>query len=221
MKHSILLLSSLLIYTVSLSAQKNVGIDIESPRSKLEVAGKISSTKNGIQFPNGSTQRAAANNNNDIGAEPVFKVYADFSNGIEGEHSSGGYNDHSLIIGIHGQLFRDVSNIGAPGDSLHHRPLVITKNVETATPDVYSHFKNNSVISTVDLKFTRLGSSGQEIQYFEITLNNVKIFEIRQELRYNKDSDIFNFIEHIHMAYQSIEFKNITNGDMVNIPWSY
>ena len=134
-----------LLFCAPILFSQNVGIETKQPRSTLEVKGTIASTQNGFLFPDGTTQRTANATNNPVGASVINGVYADFSDGIVGEVTSPAqYNDHVQIIAIHNQLFRNVATNGSPADSLHHRPFVITKDVDTATPDLYTKMKNKT-----------------------------------------------------------------------------
>jgi type VI secretion system secreted protein Hcp len=66
-----------------------------------------------------------------------------------------------------------------------HAPLKILKEIDKATPLIYQMACNNEVLTSVILKFWKvgtgkIGTQGTETQHFTITLTNARINALRQ-----------------------------------------
>ncbi len=93
-----------------------------------------------------------------------------------------------------------------------HRPLIITKPVDRATPLLFNILTNNENISRWRLDCWqpsvsgRGAASGREVQFYTVELVNASIAEIRTEQLNNKYPENVNheLREHVAFTYQRI-----------------
>jgi type VI secretion system secreted protein Hcp len=76
-------------------------------------------------------------------------------------------------------------NTGYAAGKRRHQPLKIRKEIDKASPLLYQMAVNNELASSVILKFwkvgtTKTGATGQETQYYTVTLTNAQIRGVKQ-----------------------------------------
>jgi type VI secretion system secreted protein Hcp len=72
---------------------------------------------------------------------------------------------------------RDAAS-GLPTGKRQHKPFVITKGTDKATPLLYSALVRNEVLSSCVIKFVRASSQGLLDNYFTVTLTNASIAQL-------------------------------------------
>ena len=113
---------------------------------------------------------------------------------------------------------RDMQS-GLPTGQRQNHPLVITKEVDAASPLLWNILCTNENISEWELRFWQPAPGGTKTQYFTIILSNANIAGMRLTMPDNKakDSASLNEREVITFTYQKIEWRYedgaITAGD--------
>lgn len=87
-----------------------------------------------------------------------------------------------------------------------HSPLIITKEVDKATPMLINALVHKEVITEMELRFWQKSPAGEESQYYTIHLMNVHILDIRFEMLDNKIPMNFPIKER---EYISFRYHNI------------
>src|SRR6476469_2672271 len=75
---------------------------------------------------------------------------------------------------------------GLPTGKRQHKPFVITKELDKATPLLYNVLVNNENITEWSLEFWKPSPQGAENQHYTIDLVNANIASIRSEMLNNK-----------------------------------
>lgn len=96
-----------------------------------------------------------------------------------------------------------------------HKPLMITKEIDRSTPQLFQALITNEAISEFILRFWSprksgpAAASGVEVQIYTITLTNASIVSIETNMDNNKiDSNLkLPVFEMVAFAYDSIEWK--------------
>jgi type VI secretion system secreted protein Hcp len=102
---------------------------------------------------------------------------------------------------------------GLPTGRRMHKPFIITKEVDRATPLLYNMLASNENISSFELQFWRPGVKaasglGAEVQYYTVKLTNASIADIQfaQPNTREADSQKLAEFERIAFTYQRIEW---------------
>ncbi|MEN6309759.1 MAG: type VI secretion system tube protein TssD [Anaerohalosphaeraceae bacterium] len=111
----------------------------------------------------------------------------------------------SVVVGLgHEILVPTDAASGLPTGRRQHKPLIVTKYVDKATPLLYTALVNNENLTRVELRFYRTNDKGLDELYYMIRLTNARISD-------NKTAG--PNIEQISFAYQRIEWIWI-NGEI-------
>jgi len=126
---------------------------------------------------------------------------------IKGSVTQAGREDSIEINGFNHEVIspRDAAS-GLPTGKRQHKPIVVTKPIDRATPLLMSVLTNNENITGWRLDFWRPSRSGREFQYYTIELVNASIVDIRQEMLNNKypENMALEVREHCAFTYQKI-----------------
>lgn len=141
---------------------------------------------------------------------------------IKGSVTQAGREDSIMVVGFSHEIDspRDAAS-GLPTGKRQHRPLLITKEIDKATPLLMSALAQNENITELKIKFWRPSASGKEEQYFTVELTNASISNISQEMLNNKYPENMQHREREHVAfcYQKIIWTFEDGGITAEDDW--
>lgn len=141
---------------------------------------------------------------------------------IKGSVTQKGREDTIMIIATSHEVVspRDAAS-GLPTGKRQHKPFVITKEVDKATPLLYNVLVNNENVTEWKLEYWQPSSSGKEQQHFTIKLTNASVAGIRHEMLNNKYPENMKHKEreHISFCYQKIEWTWMDGGITSEDDW--
>lgn len=110
---------------------------------------------------------------------------------------------------------RDAASGQATGKR-QHKPFVITKRIDKATPKLYAALTQNEQLATVELKFFRpsLTTKAQEL-YFTVKLENAHISNITNRT----DPTSGREVEEVSFTYQKITWTWVDGGITAQDDW--
>jgi len=131
---------------------------------------------------------------------------------IKGSVTQKGRENKILVIAYeHGIVSPRDSASGLPTGKRMHKPLMIMKELDKATPLLYNILVNNENIPEWQLEFWTPQSSaargaGSEVQHYTIELMNASIASIEQIMLNVKNPELAKYVEHekIFFTYQKI-----------------
>ncbi|WP_261640139.1 type VI secretion system tube protein TssD [Erwinia mallotivora] len=88
-----------------------------------------------------------------------------------------------------------------------HGDYAIVKETDSSSPCLYQGVTTGKRYQKAELKFYRINDSGQEIEYFRTTLENVRINEM-EPMMLDIKNPVFNKHNHLEALYLS--YKRIT-----------
>ncbi len=133
---------------------------------------------------------------------------------IKGSVTQKGREGSIMVIAVSHEIVspRDAAS-GLPTGKRQHKPFVITKELDKASPLLYNILVNNENISEWQLQFwtpqlSAATGAGQEKQHFTIKLTNANIAGIDFRMANNKHPELMKFAEYEEIAftYQKIEW---------------
>ena len=154
-----------------------------------------------------------------------LKLKGQKSGEIKGSVTQKGRENKIMVIAVSHEIIspRDAAS-GLPTGKRMHKPFVITKELDKASPILYQVLCTNENVSEWELQFwtpqlRATGGVGTEVQHFTVKLTNANIASISFRMANNKHPDLMKFAEYEEIAftYQKIEWTwndgGITSGD--------
>jgi len=103
-----------------------------------------------------------------------------------------------------------------------HSPIVMQKEFDQTTPLLFRALCEGRTLKTATIKMYRITDAGVETEYFNITLENVKICSITPALLPSGVSSTHT--ENIELRYENITWKytdgNVSYKDGWNVRWT-
>ena len=108
---------------------------------------------------------------------------------------------------------RDVASGQATGKRVH-QPLVITKEIDTASVKLFQALVTNESLKQVVINFWQPGKNGIEINYYRITLSNAFVANISQDLPniFEPSEAKLPFLEKVAFVYQKIQWQYLATS---------
>ena len=146
---------------------------------------------------------------------------------IKGSVTQKGREDSVAVIALSHSIVspRDPQS-GLPTGQRMHKPYVITKELDKATPVFYNVLCTNENLTEVTVKFwtpqlRAAAGVGSEVQHFTVKLTNANIASIDFRMANIRHPDLVKFTEYeeIAMTYQKIEWTWNDGGIMASDDW--
>ena len=148
---------------------------------------------------------------------------------IKGSVTQKGREGRIAVIAFSHEIVspRDAAS-GLPTGKRMHKPLVVTKELDKATPLLHAALVSNEAITGFTLDFFSPsrgpgpgGGAGAEVNDFTITLQNASIASIRMTMPNNKDPDLMKLAtsEEIAFTYQKITWTWVDGGVTASDEW--
>ena len=118
-------------------------------------------------------------------------------------------------------------NLSTPTDSLTgkptgkriHSPMMIMKEFDYASPYLYKAVATGQTLQKAELKFYKISDAGQEVEYFNILLENVRIVAVSPAMASPEDKNN-NHIETIELRYERITWKHNDGNIIFTDAWN-
>jgi type VI secretion system secreted protein Hcp len=141
---------------------------------------------------------------------------------IKGSVTQKGRENKIMVIAVSHEITspRDPAS-GLPTGKRMHKPFVITKELDKATPLLYNVLVNNENVQEWELQFWRPSATGAEQQHFTIKLTNANIANIAHRMLNNKNPDLMRYaeFEEISFTYQKVEWTWTDGGITAMDDW--
>ncbi len=114
------------------------------------------------------------------------------------------------------------NNTGKLTGTRIHTPFRFTKEIDSSSPDLYKAVTTGQTLPSAMFKWYRINDAGQEVEYFNTKLENVKLVRISPKMHDIKDpsKEKHNHLEEIELRYEKITWTynlgNITHSDSWN-----
>jgi type VI secretion system secreted protein Hcp len=154
-----------------------------------------------------------------------LSIVAERHGPIQGSVVQKGREGKILVIGaMHGIVCPRDPASGIPTGKRMHKPFTILKELDRATPFLFSILCNNEHISSAEIQFWQPSPTGVERQHYTVRLSNANISSIHFKMpntRYPKLARLTEY-EEVAFTYQRIEWVwndgNLTGVDDWDTP---
>ena len=141
---------------------------------------------------------------------------------IKGSVTQKGRENKIMVIAVSHDVIspRDAAS-GLPTGKRMHKPYVITKELDKASPLLYNALVNNENITEWELQYWQPSPTGVEKQHYTVKLTNANIASISQRMPNNKHPDLMKFetYEEVAFTYQKIEWTWVDGGITAMDDW--
>ncbi|EAA9928491.1 type VI secretion system contractile sheath small subunit [Salmonella enterica] len=173
------------------SAQKKTELPL-----KLLMAGS---------FSDGREQRPVSERENiDINKSNFDSVLAEFSPsvnlGVENTLAGEGSEENISLI------FRNMKDFEPEQVARIHTPFLFTKEIDSSSPYLYKAVTTGQTLRSAEFRWYKINDAGQEIEYFNTKLENVKVVKVNPVMHDIKDPayEKHNHLEQIDLRYEKI-----------------
>lgn len=101
------------------------------------------------------------------------------------------------------------NNTGKITGTRLHAPLVIEKEFDSSSPYLYKAVATGQTLKSAEIKWYKINDAGQEVEYFNMLLENVRVVSINPVMHNCKEPalQIHNHNEGIQLRYERITWK--------------
>ena len=139
-----------------------------------------------------------------------LKIEGESAGTVAGSVKQKGHEDWIEVIALEHNVIVPVDNqSGQIYGRRQHKPFIITKALDKATPLLFQIMGRGENIKTAVLDFMKVSAKGGEEILFTYTLEDAKIIQIESIMANVKDPQLDNLpnMEKIYLAYRKISWK--------------
>lgn len=157
-------------------------------------------------------------------AIPVYMFMTDDAgNKIKGSVDVKGREHSAEVLGLHHAVSLPVDNASGKITGKHrHLAYLIEKETDASTPYPYQALSKGKTLKSAELKFYRINHAGQEEEYFNTLLEDVKVVTILPVMHDIKDrtKENFNHMEAIELRYKKITWRYLDGNVIHTDSWN-
>ncbi|MCM7506577.1 Hcp family type VI secretion system effector [Enterobacter kobei] len=123
---------------------------------------------------------------------------------------------------VHSLTIPTSNNYGNLTGTRIHTPVVFVKEYDSSSPYLYKAVTTGQTLNSAEFKWYRINNAGQEEEYFNTKLENVKVVCVAPVMHNVKNpaTEKFNHMESIQLSYEKITWHykdgNIIHSDSWN-----
>lgn len=114
-----------------------------------------------------------------------LRIIAAVQGEIRGSVTLEGRENSILVNAVDHLVHRPINDNGGLAQR-QHGPLVVTKEIDKASPLLFQALANGELLTNVTLDFWTVGDDGQEVQNYTIELTNALLSGIKTEMLNNR-----------------------------------
>ena len=146
---------------------------------------------------------------------------------IKGSVTQKGREGKILVIAATHEVLspRDAASGQATGKR-QHKPFVITKEIDLATPRLYSMLVLNEPAAEWELQFWApkiigAAGTGAEVQHYTVRLFNAQLCDIRFQMPNNRNPELARYAEYeeLSFSYSKIQWLWVAGGTSAEDDW--
>lgn len=114
------------------------------------------------------------------------------------------------------------SMTGKPTGTRKHAPIIVQKEFYSSSPYLYKAVATGQTLRSAEFRWYNINYAGQEEEYFNILLENVRIVGISPIMHDTKDpeKEKHNHLECVEFAYEKITWKHCDGNIIFSDSWN-
>ncbi|MEN4931182.1 type VI secretion system tube protein TssD [Erwinia billingiae] len=103
-----------------------------------------------------------------------------------------------------------------------HASILIQKDFDTSSPYLYKAVATGQTLKSAEIKWYNINDAGQEVEYFNMLMEGVKIVGVSPLMHDTKDPvhEKHNHLECVEMRYDKITWKHCDGNLMFSDSWN-
>jgi type VI secretion system Hcp family effector len=112
------------------------------------------------------------------------------------------------------------NNTGKLTGTRIHTPFLFTKEIDSSSPYLYKAVTTGQTLKSAEFKWYKINDAGQEVEYFNTKLENVKVVKVNPVMHDIKDPSFekHNHLEQIELRYEKSPGPTKTATSFIPIP---
>lgn len=112
------------------------------------------------------------------------------------------------------------NNTGKLTGTRIHTPFLFTKEIDSSSPYLYKAVTTGQTLKSAEFKWYKINDAGQEVEYFNTKLENVKVVKVNPVMHDVKDPSFekHNHLERIELRYEKLPGPTKTATSFIPIP---
>ncbi|GAB2950033.1 Hcp family type VI secretion system effector [Hafnia psychrotolerans] len=104
----------------------------------------------------------------------------------------------------------------------HHSAMVFQKEFDPSSPYLYKAVSKGQTLKSAEIKWYHINDAGQEVEYFNMLIEGVKVVSISPLMHDVKDAtkEKHNHLEVIELHYEKITWKHCDGNIMFTDSWN-
>jgi type VI secretion system secreted protein Hcp len=122
----------------------------------------------------------------------------------------------------HGLHLPTDNNTGKITGTRVHSALTFEKEFDSSSPYLYKAVAKGQTLKSAEFKWYRINDAGQEVEYFNMLLENVKVVSIFPHMLdvKNPATEKHNHLECISLRYEKITWKHCDGNILFSDAWN-
>ncbi|NIF32411.1 type VI secretion system tube protein Hcp [Enterobacter sp. Cy-643] len=108
---------------------------------------------------------------------------------------------------------------GKPTGKRIHSPVMVVKEFDYSSPYLYKAVATGQALQKAELKFYKISDAGQEVEYFNILLEGVRIVSVSPSMASPEDKNN-NHLETVELRYEKITWKHCDGNIIFADAWN-
>jgi type VI secretion system secreted protein Hcp len=151
-----------------------------------------------------------------------LKLTAANQGAIEGDCAQTGHEGTILVYEVdhHVEIPRDKLT-GLPTGQRIHKPMIITKHLDCASPKLQQACTSGERITEALLEFFRINEKGLEEHYYTVKMENAIIVEMRnfKPITFMEENKPYHDMEQVSLTYEKIIWTYVPDGVEAEDDW--
>jgi type VI secretion system secreted protein Hcp len=127
-----------------------------------------------------------------------------------------------VIEFVHGMTTPTDNSTGKLTGTRIHSPLVFVKEFDASSPYLYKAASTGQTLKTAEFKFYKINNAGQEEEYFNVKLENVKVVSVAPVMHNVKipATEKFGHMESVQLRYEKITWDHKDGNIKFSDAWN-
>ncbi len=100
-----------------------------------------------------------------------------------------------------------------------HSPMIIVKEFDYSSPYLYKAVATGQNLKSAEIKWYKISDAGQEVEYFNMLLEGVRIVSISPTMASPEDKNN-NHLESVELRYEKITWKHCDGNIIFTDAWN-
>ncbi|MFY0857447.1 Hcp family type VI secretion system effector, partial [Enterobacter roggenkampii] len=101
-----------------------------------------------------------------------------------------------------------------------HSAFSLTKAIDSSSPYLYKAVATGQTLHSAELKFYHINDAGQEVEYFNILMEGVKVISITPIMHDTRDCPGTGHMENVSLRYAKITWKILDGNIQYTDAWN-